>query len=257
MRCTIIGLGEAGRIYAEALQARGHDVLGYDVAPIPTPNLPRAASMAEAVGETDAVIVMTTARASLPVARDAARHLAAGTLYADFTSAAPKAKLALNDVLPAGVITADVAILGPVISLGPSTPLMAAGPGAERIADLLRPVGAPVEVVHGALGDAMAHKLLRSIVMKGLAAVVCEAVEAGRRAGYEEWVRGQIAAELAGDGQSTIDRFLTGSAKHAARRADEMAAVADYCEALGAPSHMSAAARDSLLHLADGALKSA
>lgn len=257
MRCTIIGLGEAGRIYAEALQARGHDVLGYDVAPIPTPNLPRAASMAEAVGETDAVIVMTAARASLPVARDAARHLAAGTLYADFTSAAPKAKLALNDVLPAGVITADVAILGPVISLGPSTPLMAAGPGAERIADLLRPVGAPVEVVHGALGDAMAHKLLRSIVMKGLAAVVCEAVEAGRRAGYEDWVRGQIAAELSGDGQSTIDRFITGSAKHAARRADEMAAVADYCAALGAPSHMSAAARDSLLQLADGALKSA
>lgn len=257
MRCTIIGLGEAGRIYAEALQARGHDVLGYDVAPIPTPNLPRAASMAEAVGETDAVIVMTAARASLPVARDAARHLAAGTLYADFTSAAPKAKLALNDVLPAGVITADVAILGPVISLGPSTPLMAAGPGAERIADLLRPVGAPVEVVHGALGDAMAHKLLRSIVMKGLAAVVCEAVEAGRRAGYEDWVRGQIAAELSGDGQSTIDRFITGSAKHAARRADEMAAVADYCAALGAPSHMSAAARDSLLQLADGALRSA
>lgn len=257
MRCTIIGLGEAGRIYAEALQAGGHDVLGYDVAPIPTPNLPRAASMAEAVGESDAVIVMTTARASLPVARDAAPHLAAGTLYADFTSAAPRAKLALNDVLPAGVLTADVAILGPVISLGPSTPLMAAGPGAERIADLLRPVGAPVEVVHGALGDAMAHKLLRSIVMKGLAAVVCEAVEAGRRAGYEDWVRGQIAAELSGDGQSTIDRFITGSAKHAARRADEMAAVADYCAALGAPSHMSAGARDSLLQLTDGALKSA
>jgi 3-hydroxyisobutyrate dehydrogenase-like beta-hydroxyacid dehydrogenase len=257
MRCTVIGLGEAGRIYARALQGGGHVVLGYDVAPIPTPDLPRAANMAEAVGEAEAVIVMTTARASLPVARDAAPHLAPGTLYADFTSAAPKAKLALNEVLPAGVQAADIAILGPVISLGASTPLMAAGPGAGRVADLLRPVGAPVEVVHGELGDAMAHKLLRSIVMKGLAAVVCEAVEAGRRAGYEDWVRGQIAAELSGDGQSTMDRFITGSAKHAARRADEMAAVADYCEALGAPSHMSSAARDSLMSLAGGALNSA
>ncbi|WP_413248311.1 DUF1932 domain-containing protein [Sinomonas flava] len=257
MRCTVIGLGEAGRTYAHALQSLGHDVLGYDVAPIPTPELPRAASMAEAVGQADVVIVMTTARASLPVARDAAPHLAPGTVYADFTSAAPSAKLALEQVLPVGVQAADIAILGPVISLGASTPLMAAGPGAARIAEVMRPVGAPVEVVHGALGDAMAHKLLRSIVMKGLAAVVCEAVEAGHRAGYEEWVRGQIAAELAGDGQATIDRFITGSAKHAARRADEMAVVADYCQALGAPSHMSAAAHESLLDLAESALKSA
>lgn len=257
MRCTVVGLGEAGRIYAQALQRLGHEVLGYDVAPIATPELPRAASMAEAVGRAEAVIVMTTARVSLPVARDAAPHLSPGTLYADFTSAAPSAKLTLEQVLPPGVEAADIAILGPVISLGPSTPLMAAGPGADRIADLLRPVGAPVEVVHGALGDAMAHKLLRSIVMKGLAAVVCEAVEAGRRAGYEDWVRGQIAAELSGDGQSTIDRFITGSAKHAARRADEMGAVTDYCHALGAPAHMSAAARESLLSLADAELKSA
>lgn len=257
MRCTVIGLGEAGRIYAHALQGLGHDVLGYDVAPIPTPGLPRATSMAEAVGRADVVIVMTTARASLPVARDAAPHLAPGTVYADFTSAAPSGKLALGQVLPAGVQAADIAILGPVIALGVSTPLMAAGPGADRIAELMRPIGASVEVVHGALGDAMAHKLLRSIVMKGLAAVVCEAVEAGRLAGYEEWVRGQIAAELAGDGQATIDRFISGSAKHAARRADEMTVVADYCGALGAPSHMSAAARDSLLELADSAVRTA
>jgi len=257
MQCTVIGLGEAGRIYAQALQRQGHGVVGYDVAPTPTPDLTRAASMAEAVEGTDAVIVMTTARASLPVAREAAPYLAPGTLYADFTSAAPTAKLALEQVLPAGVQGADIAILGPVIALGVTTPLMAAGPGAKRIADLLRTIGAPVEVVRGALGDAMAHKLLRSIVMKGLAAVICEAVEAGRRAGYEDWVRGQIAAELSGDGQSTIDRFITGSAKHALRRADEMAAVADYCQALGAPSHMSSATRNSLLELADGALKSA
>ncbi|GGI02476.1 NAD(P)-binding domain-containing protein [Arthrobacter liuii] len=118
MRCTVIGLGEAGQIYARALQNNGHDVLGYDVAPTPTPDITRAQSMAEAVGEADAVIVMTTARASLPVARDAGPHLNPGTLYADFTSAAPSAKLALEQVLPPGVLAVDIAILGPVIALG-------------------------------------------------------------------------------------------------------------------------------------------
>ena len=74
----------------------------------------------------------------------------------------------------------------------------------------------------------MAHKLLRSVLMKGLASVVVEAVTAGRAAGLEEWIRAQIAGQLAGDGQAVIDRFLTGTAKHALRRSKEMQDTASY-----------------------------
>ncbi|UKD57073.1 NAD(P)-binding domain-containing protein [Amycolatopsis sp. FU40] len=253
MRCTVIGLGEAGRIYAVALQNAGHEVVGFDPAPPPTPGLHRADTVAEAVRDADVVLVLTTANASRAVAEDVAAHISPATVYADFTSSSPTAKRDLGKVLPEGVRTADVAILGPVISLGAVTPLMAAGPGAPVVAELLATAGAPVDVVPGQLGDAMGHKLLRSIFMKGLAAVVCEAVDAGRKAGAEDWVRGQIAAELSGDGHTTIDRFLTGSRKHAARRAAEMAAVAEYCDDLSTSSVMSAATRTSLLRLAEGA----
>lgn len=251
MRCTIIGLGEAGRIYAAALAAGGHAVTGYDLAPVPTPAVTRAPTMDEAVKDAEAVFIMTTARAAIPVARDASPWLPEGVLYADFTSASPATKRAVEQALPPGTRTADIAILGPVIALGIKTPLMAAGPGATMIADLLTPLGAPVEVLNAEVGEAMAHKLLRSIVMKGMAAVIVEAVEAGRLAGHEEWVRGQIAAELAGEGQTTIDRFLSGSVKHAARRAEEMAAVTEFCSLLGAPTDMSSATRTSLLRLTD------
>ncbi len=257
MRCAVIGLGEAGRIYALALKDQGHEVVGYDLAPLSAPGVTRVNTMAEAVEGAQAVLVMTPASVSAQIAKEAAAYLSPMTCYADFTSSAPSDKRALEWELPPGVRPADVAILGPVISLGVTTPLMAVGPGAQVVADLLTPAGASVEVVQGNLGDAMGHKLLRSIFMKGLAALVGEAVEAGRRAGCEEWVRGQIAKELSGDAQATIDRFIVGSAKHAARRADEMGAVLEYCEALGAASDMSAAARKSLLRLQESALDEA
>jgi 3-hydroxyisobutyrate dehydrogenase-like beta-hydroxyacid dehydrogenase len=106
----------------------------------------------------------------------------------------------------------------------------------------MRTLGAPIEVVDGVLGDAMGHKLLRSVFMKSLAAAVTEAVTAGRAAGHEEWIRSQIARELSGDGQRTIDRFLRGTVLHAARRSEEMEAATRYLEQLGVTPTMSQAA---------------
>jgi 3-hydroxyisobutyrate dehydrogenase len=114
------------------------------------------------------------------------------------------------------------------------------------VALLLRPLGVDVEIADGGPGAAMAHKLLRSVLMKGLAAVVVEAVTAGRAAGLESWIRGQIANQLAGDGQAVIDRFLAGTAKHAVRRSKEMQDTANYLADLGVPAEMTAASAAAL-----------
>jgi 3-hydroxyisobutyrate dehydrogenase len=209
--------------------------------------------MEAAVGPADIVLTLTAASASRTVAESAVSALGRGTRYADLTSSAPDAKRALHEVFAGrdDVALADVAILGPVIQLGTSTPLMAVGPAAQFVADLMTPLGAQVEVVDGRLGDAMAHKLLRSIFMKGLAAAVVEAVYAGQAAGFEDWIRGQIVAQLSGDGASTIDRFLRGSKLHAARRSEEMDAAAEYVEALGVAPIMSKATAAHLRSLED------
>ena len=96
----------------------------------------------------------------------------------------------------------------------------------------------------------MAHKLLRSVLMKGLASVVVEAVTAGRAAGLEEWIRAQIAGQLAGDGQAVIDRFLTGTARHALRRSKEMQDTASYLSDLGVPAEMTHASATALTRMA-------
>ncbi|MFJ6079323.1 DUF1932 domain-containing protein [Pseudarthrobacter sp. NPDC092419] len=239
--CTVIGLGEAGATYAAALTAAGHKVTGFDpVAPTTPAGVTRAATAAEACGGADLVLVMTGAAAARSVAQECLPVLSAGSCYADFTSSSPEVMRELGQ-LPSKADFADVAILGPVAALGEKTPLMVSGPGAQAVADLLRPLGVEVEIAEGEPGAAMAHKLLRSVLMKGLAAVVVEAVTAGKAAGLEDWIRGQIAKQLAGDGQAVIDRFLTGTAKHALRRSKEMQETANYLSELGVPVEMTAA----------------
>jgi 3-hydroxyisobutyrate dehydrogenase-like beta-hydroxyacid dehydrogenase len=247
MRCTIIGLGEAGNRYATALVELGHDVTGTDPADTDTPaGVTRVGTIEEAVSSAEMVLVMTSASVAPAICDAALAHLRPDTCYADFTSSAPTVMRQLGDrVAGAGSLFADVAILGPVAWHGARTPLMASGAGAPDVAALLRPAGATVDVLDEPPGSAMAHKLLRSVFMKGLASLVVEAVDAGRAAGYETWIREQISAQLAGDGHAVIDRLLHGTRTHAERRAHEMDDAAGYLADLGVPATMTEAARST------------
>ena len=249
-KCTIIGLGEAGAAYASALAAAGHQVTGFDpVAPNTPAGTARAATAAEACRGADIVLVLTGAAAARSVAKDCLPVLPAGSTYADFTSSSPAVMQELGQ--QAGQVHfADVAILGPVAALGAKTPLMVSGPGSDAVVRLLAPLGVDVETADGGPGAAMSHKLLRSVLMKGLASVVVEAVTAGRAAGLEGWIREQIARQLAGDGQSVIDRFLTGTSKHAVRRSREMQDTASYLAELGVPAEMTEASAAALTRIA-------
>lgn len=255
--CTVIGLGEAGATYASALVAAGHSVTGFDpVAPSTPHGVVRAATAAEACLGAEIVLVLTGAAAARHVAQECLPVLPAGSCYADFTSSSPHVMRELGQ-LPSEADFADVAILGPVPTQGAKTPLMVSGPGSRAIADLLAPLGADVELADGEPGAAMAHKLLRSVLMKGLASVVVEAVAAGRAAGLEDWIRAQIARQLAGDGQAVIDRFLTGTARHALRRSKEMQDTAGYLSELGVPAEMTAASATALTRIAEESVQTA
>ena len=94
----------------------------------------------------------------------------------------------------------------------------------------------PVEVVGPQPGDAAGLKLLRSVFMKGIAAAALESLAAAEAAGVDERVRADIASVL---GEPLLDRLLTGSRAHAARRVDEMRAAGAYVEQLGVEPRIS------------------
>jgi 3-hydroxyisobutyrate dehydrogenase len=235
MRVAVLGLGEAGGRYAADLIRAGCVVSGYDPAPASSPEgVRRAPSAAAAVRDAELVLGLTGAAASVPVATEAAPALATGACFADLNTSAPAVKRDVQRAL-SGVdaSVADVAVLAPVPRLGLATPLLAAGPGAGRAAELLGAVGVSVTVLDAPVGAAAGRKLLRSVFMKGLAACVLEALAAGAAAGCEDWVQDQLAGEL---GEAMVDRLVTGSREHAGRRVHEMVAARAYLTELGVPA---------------------
>lgn len=130
--------------------------------------------------------------------------------------------------------------------------MLVSGPGAERFAQLLRPLNAPVTVLDGPVGLAASRKLARSVFFKGLAAAVGEALEAAARLGpeAEAALREDIARTLAEADASTVDRLQEGSRLHAVRREEEMAAAAEMLRSLDLDPLMAEATRAWLARLA-------
>jgi 3-hydroxyisobutyrate dehydrogenase-like beta-hydroxyacid dehydrogenase len=117
---------------------------------------------------------------------------------------------------------------------------------------MLTPLGASIETMDGPPGLAAERKLLRSVFFKGLAAAVVEALAAARAAGCEDWLRNNIAEELTRADESTVERLVTGTHRHAVRRADEMAAATAMLEELGVEPTISAATQHLLTGLTQG-----
>jgi 3-hydroxyisobutyrate dehydrogenase-like beta-hydroxyacid dehydrogenase len=239
---AVLGLGEAGSRYAADLLAAGCAVRGYDPAgpPAPpgTPVLPglrRAASPAEAVAGADVVLSLNAAGVAEQVARESAHGLGNGAVFADLNTASPQAKRRVAEVLDgSGAFFADVAVLAPVARAGLRTPLALAGPGRGKLARFLEPLGVPVEDAGPDPGAAAERKLLRSVFMKGLAAVVLESLDVAARAGQRDWLRAQIVAEFRDAGESLVTRLVEGTHHHAARRLVEMRAAGEHAAELGA-----------------------
>lgn len=259
MRTAVLGLGEAGSRYAADLAAAGLQVSGYDPAAVTTPpGVVRAESATAAAAGCDLVIGLTGPRAAPGAAAEAARAMRAGGCFADFNSASAADKRAVERALAAtGIMMADVAVLAPVGRNGAATPLLASGPGAAFLAGAFRPLAAPVEVLTEPVGAAADRKLIRSVFMKGLAAVTLEAAAAGRAAGCEQWVRNQMAAELGPGGPALVDRLIEGSLTHAARRIPEVTASREVLRELGVPTDVCEAALSWLGRLRDNGVLAA
>ena len=252
LRIAVLGLGEAGSEIARDLVAARADVRGYDPLPIYVAGVEGRGSEADAVADADLVLSVNSSHDAMAALENALPGLRAGTVWADLNTASPGLKAALAGRAKAhGVPVADVALMAVVPGKGLRTPMLVSGEAADRYAELLAGLGADVEVQPGPAGAAISRKLLRSVFYKGLAAAVVEALRGAEAAGCADWLRGNIAAELASLDEHTVDRLVEGTYAHARRRADEMTAATEQLQELGVPARVAAAARDLLVELRD------
>ena len=252
LRIAVLGLGEAGSEIARDLVAAGADVHGYDPLAIRVDGVQPRESEAAAVADADLVLSVNSSHDATTALDNALPGLRPGTLWADLNTASPGLKVALAErAKQHDVPVVDVALMAPVPGKGLRTPMLVAGEEADRYVRSLAGLGADVAVQPGPVGSAISRKLLRSVFYKGLAAAVVEALRGAEAAGCADWLRDNIAAELAGFDERTVDRLVEGTHTHARRRADEMAAATEQLEELGVPARVAAAARDLLVELRD------
>lgn len=246
MIVAVLGIGEAGGLFARDLLAAGITVRGWDPEPRQIPDgLDFAASNPAAVSGADVVLSVNWASVAIEVAAEIAPTLQPTQLYADLNTASPQNKRAVAAIIEkTGALFADTAVMAPVPPKGLGTPVCVSGSGAALFAKKLSPLGMPVTVLEGEAGVAATHKLVRSIMYKGVAAVVMECLEAAEALNMVDYARAQMMTIL-GD-ELLIDRFVKGSKKHAGRRIHEMEAVVEMLDSIGVSAFTSRAALEKL-----------
>lgn len=249
----VFGLGEAGTAISTGLVAAGALVRGYDPAPVATPpGVQRCDTPKQAVLETVAVLSLTAESDMDQAATQALFDLPPDSVYADLGTAAPSLKRHLADLVEGqGLAFVDVALMAPVLLKGVATPALAAGSGAERFVALVRPLGMDVEAIGEAAGLAATRKLLRSVVVKGMAALFIEAMRAGRASGCEQWLWDHLCAQVEAADGAFVRRIVESNARHGPRRTDEMRASSKLLEELGVDPVMTASTARVLAALAD------
>ena len=230
MEVAVLGLGEAGGRIAADLVAAGCTVRGWDPGAAAGGHRRTPASDREAVRGADVVLSLNTAAVALDAAaRRRRRARRRRALRRSEHGRRPQLKRELAAALP--VPFADVALIGVVPSLGLTTPALASGAGAERFAELFRPLGMPVEVVGAQPGRRRRPE------------AAAQRLHEGHRGGGDREPRGGASRRRRGArprrhrGRASASRCSSGcspgSHAHAARRVDEMSAAAAYVEELG------------------------
>jgi len=239
-RIGLVGYGEVGRILAEDLRARGIARVGtFDpkldgdaAAPLrehaAAHGVTLAVTHAELAAGADFIVSAVIASQAVPVAEACAPAIRAGTWFLDFNSASPGAKRRAAQLVDgAGGRYVEGAVMTSIPPYRIRVPLLLGGPHAEALAPLAGALGFDAKVASAKLGVASATKMCRSVMIKGLEAMVIESFTAARAYGVEDAVLASLAETFPGiDWEKQGSYFFQRVIQHGRRRAEEVREVA-------------------------------
>ena len=246
-RIGLIGYGEVGRIFAEGLMplpgvmgvgawdllfadtdtdteagagARGHAAQR---------GVRACVSAADLCQQSGLVISAVTASNTLAVAREAAQHLAVGSVFLDFNSASPGTKQQAAALVEAsGGHYVEAGVMTSVPPYGIRVPMLLGGEMAEALAQRLQAWGLDARAVSTQIGIASAIKMSRSVMIKGLEALVIESYATARHYGVEDHVLPTLVETFPSiDWDKQGAYFFSRVVQHGKRRAEEMREAAN------------------------------
>jgi 3-hydroxyisobutyrate dehydrogenase-like beta-hydroxyacid dehydrogenase len=243
-----IGFGEAGFNLARGLGGAGAaGLVAYDInthtaglgdkiqlrAREATTHL---ADSSESLAKSADIILSTvTANAAAEAAEQTAPFLESRHFYADLNSVSPSLKQSIERTITSrGARFVEAAIMSPVAPHGHRVPILLGGVHAGAFIELLAPYGMRLEVISGQVGAASAVKMFRSIIVKGLEALLFECVLGASRYGADERVFASLAETFPGIEWEKLADYMVGRVvEHGVRRAREMEEVARTLEEIG------------------------
>ena len=201
-RIGFVGFGEAGFHIARGLLGAGlTGITAFDIntdAPVLGEKIQQRVeetgtrlvhSNSELTGASDIVISTVTANQALAAAQQNAPGLHSGQLYADLNSVSPVLKQSIDRVIAAtGARFVEVAVMAPAPPYGHKVPMLVGGAGAAEFIDRMAPFGMQMEFTSEKVGEAAATKMCRSVIVKGMEALLTECVLGASRYGAEERV---------------------------------------------------------------------
>ncbi len=254
-RICLVGFGEVGQILADDLAQRGaKNLVAWDVQfdqpnSIPsqglhTREMSAASDAPSAARDAQLVISAVTAAQDAHAARSVVPGLARGAFYLDLNSVSPEMKTEVAAIVEAaGARYVEGAVMSPIGPKRIASPILLGGPHAEDFLQLAQALGfAGASVFAPQVGKASAAKMCRSVMVKGIEALLTESMLAARKHGVESTVLSSLTDLFPGpDWRRLAQYMISRSLIHGTRRAEEMREVAHTVANTGLAPHMSAA----------------
>ncbi len=256
LRIGHVGYGEVGTILAQALEPQGVAWLGaWDIVLPDALCGPAMAGRARAAGvepcdsaaalyaKANVIISAVTASNTYAAAEDAGRLIRPGSYYFDLSSASPDTKARAAELIErSGAHYVEAGVMTSVPPYGIRVPMVIGGNKAAELASLLSPLGFALEVVSQTIGVASAIKMCRSVIIKGMEALVIESFATARKYGVEARVLESLKETFPGlDWEQQGAYFFHRAVKHGKRRAEEMREAAVTVREAGFEPFMAAA----------------
>jgi len=237
----LVGYGEVGRILAEDLRKQDINVAAYDIKlrsdqaggalrdHARQHGVALTASHADLAAQSDLLVSAVTASQAVSVAKACAGAVKRGAWFLDFNSASPGAKQrAAHAIDGAGGRYVEGAVMTSVSPLRLKVPLLLGGCDAAALAPKLVELGFAAKVASDRLGVASAVKMCRSVMIKGLEAMVIESFTTARAYGVEDAVLASLKETFPGiDWEKQGAYFFQRVIEHGRRRSEEVREVAE------------------------------
>lgn len=256
---AFIGYGEVGQLFSRQLVTKpGVRITVYDILfddPRKGSELRQRASetgvhtadgAADACRGADIVISAVTADSAVTAAEQVAPYLRASQVYIDLNSVSPATKERVAEMVrERGADFVEFAVMAPVKEPGIEVPILSGGEKAEDISARLNELGMKINPVSTGIGTASATKLCRSIVIKGMEALMVDFTLASEKAGVMPAVLASLKASYPGmDWENVAKIMMSRVRQHGVRRAAEMREASRMIDELGLDGSLASAIAD-------------